>query len=485
MTDKARAVARFSELPSSAYTRQLAEPFPDPKWAHFNEPLARELGISLKQNDDALSILSGQSPFMECEPLAMAYSGHQFGVFNPGLGDGRGLLYGEFVDTQNRPWELHLKGAGRTPYSRHGDGRAVLRSSIREYLASEHMAALGVPTTRALSLVTSSAIQVHRETIEPAAMVARLASTHVRFGHFEHYFYRQDLDGLTSLKNWVLKHHFPSLYERKNSTEALAGFLTIQVQRTANLVADWQAVGFCHGVMNTDNMSISGETFDYGPYGFMDAYQPDWICNHSDHNGRYAFNQQPKIAYWNLACLAQTFAHWLPVELLQSLIDEFPKAFEIAYLNRMRSKLGLLTKHPEDDRLVQSLLTLMAQNQSDYSLTFRSLLSVEAEYHLELKDYFSDQVALADWVARYKSRLLLDQSTVEERQALMRQSNPAYVLRTYMAQQAIESAEQGDMTEFNRLLNAMIFPYDDRVACGDYQRSPPDWGRGLSLSCSS
>jgi uncharacterized protein YdiU (UPF0061 family) len=452
----------YSMLPQRAYQRQLAEPFPEPVWVHFNTSLADEVAISVSQNAEGLNILSAAEPLQGYESLSTAYSGHQFGVFNPSLGDGRGLLYSQWLDATGQPWELHLKGTGRTAFSRHGDGRAVLRSSIREYLGSEAMAALRIPTTRALSLVCSNKLKVQRERLEPAAILGRVARTHVRFGHFEYFFYRGDRQGLDALRDWLFEYHYPQLYQHRTEPETLLAFLQVQVRQLAELIAAWQAVGFAHGVMNTDNMSIMGDTLDYGPFGFLNAYQPQWVCNHSDHQGRYAFDQQPQIAYWNLLCLAQTFVHWAPPTALQKVVDQFPELYRQAYLKRMRSKLGLLSSQPEDAKLITDWLAILADVQADYSLSFRALLGVEGQHPLVLADYVAPSKTVDDWLDAYQQRLGNDASTASQRWQLLKQNNPAYILRNYLAQQAIERAEQGDFSEVDRLFHALQHPYDEQ-----------------------
>lgn len=311
---------------------------------------------------------SGQKLLPGSEPLAMVYSGHQFGSYNPRLGDGRAILLGEVESSQGR-FDLNLKGAGLTPYSRFGDGRAVLRSSIREYLCSEAMAGLGIPTTRALCVIGGED-QVARETLEPSAVVCRVAPSHLRFGNFEWFFYQNDPVNLKKLADYVIEHHYT---EHQHKTDQYALFFAEVVKRTAHMIAQWQAVGFAHGVMNTDNMSILGLTFDYGPFGFLDDFEPGFICNHSDHGGRYAFNQQPQIGLWNLNALAHALTPLADKSVLVDILKDYERQFVEKYTALLSAKLGLQGKQAGDEELIQQWLELMAAARVDYTNTFRRL----------------------------------------------------------------------------------------------------------------
>jgi len=413
-------------------------------------------------------------------PLAQVYSGHQFGVWAGQLGDGRGILLGEqqLADGSTRDW--HLKGAGLTPYSRMGDGRAVLRSTIRESLASEAMHYLGIPTTRALSIVTSDT-PVMRETREQGAMLMRIAQSHVRFGHFEHFYYRRQPEKVRELADFVIRHHWPHLQEEPD--RYVAWFRDV-VRRTAVMIARWQAVGFAHGVMNTDNMSILGLTMDYGPYGFLDDYNPAFICNHSDYQGRYSFENQPVVAQWNLQRLAQTLSPFIAVDALNGALDEYQTELLTEYGSLMRSKLGLFVPQEGDNEILNALFALMAREGSDYTRTFRMLSHTEQQSaDSPLRDEFIDRGAFDNWFATYRQRLQQEGIDDAQRQQQMQSVNPAVVLRNWLAQRAIDAAEQGDMAELERLHEILRQPFSDRS--DDYARRPPDWGKRLEVSCSS
>ncbi|STW06504.1 Selenoprotein O and cysteine-containing protein [Klebsiella grimontii] len=361
-----------------------------------------------------------------------------------------------------------------------GDGRAVLRSTIREGLASEAMHALGIPTTRALAIVASDT-PVYRETVERGAMLMRLAESHVRFGHFEHFYYRREPLKVQQLADYVIRHHWPHL---QNEADKYIAWYSDVVARTAEMIASWQTVGFAHGVMNTDNMSILGLTMDYGPYGFLDDFQPGFICNHSDYQGRYSFDNQPAVGLWNLQRLAQTLSPFISAELLNGALDSYQHALLTAYGRRMRDKLGLFTQQKGDNELLDGLFALMAREGSDYTRTFRMLSASEQESAASpLRDEFIDRETFDSWFADYRARLRDEQVDDAQRQARMRSVNPALVLRNWLAQRAIELAEQGDMSELERLHNALSQPFIDRT--DDYVNRPPDWGRRLEVSCSS
>ncbi|HZC82513.1 MAG TPA: YdiU family protein, partial [Nitrospiraceae bacterium] len=391
---------------------------------------------------------------------------------------------GEVRNTRGEKWDLHLKGAGLTPFSREGDGRAVLRSTIREYLCSEAMHGLGIPTTRALCLVGSDH-KVYREQVETGAMLVRMAPSHVRFGTFEVFYYRKQHDLLKILADYVITNHFPHLADRQDK---YTRFFSEVVERTARLIAQWQAVGWAHGVMNTDNMSIHGLTLDYGPFGFMDDYDPGFICNHSDHNGRYAFNQQPYIGLWNLSCLAQTLLPLAEKEDLKAILDRYTPLCERRYMELMQAKFGLIEEQEEDAGLIQDLLSLMQQSHVDYTNFFRALGSFSSEDGSRnelLRDFFLDREAFSGWAKRYADRLRREKSRDEERCSRMNRVNPKYVLRNYLAQQAIEKAQKKDFSEIDRLLTLLQHPFNDQPGMDAYAAPPPNWGKHLSVSCSS
>jgi serine/tyrosine/threonine adenylyltransferase len=477
----------YARLPESFHAKLNPTPFSTAPYLISFNPAAADL-IDLDP-DEALrpefaGVFGGSLLVPGMEPLAMLYSGHQFGVYVPQLGDGRAILLGEVRNGRGEKWDLQLKGAGMTPFSRDGDGRAVLRSTIREYLCSEAMHGLGIPTTRALCVVGSDH-QVYREQVETGAVVLRMAPSHVRFGSFEVFYYRKQHEQLKVLADYVIAQHFPHLTE---AAEKYARFFTEIVERTAGLIAQWQAVGWAHGVMNTDNMSILGITLDYGPFGFIDDYDPGFICNHSDHNGRYAFNQQPYIGLWNLSCLAQALLPLAEKDALKAALDSYTPLCERRYMELMRTKVGLIEEHEDDAALIQDLLGLMQQSRVDYTNCFRTLgafSSVAGSLNESLRDFFLDRAAFNAWAQRYAERLRKEQSHDGERRSRMDRVNPRYVLRNYLAQTAIEKAQQKDYSEVDRLLTLLQDPYSDQSGMDAYAAAPPNWGKHLSVSCSS
>lgn len=469
------------ELPDF-YTALAPTPLKNARLIWHNAPLAQTLDIpeALFHPAQGAGVWGGETLLPGMSPLAQVYSGHQFGAWAGQLGDGRGILLAEQQLPDGRRLDWHLKGAGLTPYSRMGDGRAVLRSTIRESLASEAMHALGIPTTRALAMVTSDT-PVQRETLERSAMLMRLAESHVRFGHFEHFYYRREPEKVQQLADYVIRHHWPELVD--DADKYVLWFRDV-VTRTATLIASWQTVGFAHGVMNTDNMSILGLTMDYGPYGFLDDFKPDFICNHSDYQGRYSFENQPAVGLWNLQRLAQSLSPFIAVDALNAALDGYQHALLTVYGRRMRDKLGLFTQQKGDNDLLDGLFALMIREGSDYTRTFR-MLSVSEQHSAAspLRDEFIDRAAFDSWFAGYRARLRDEPIDDAQRQQQMQSVNPALVLRNWLAQRAIEQAEQGEMSELARLHEALRQPFADRD--DDYINRPPDWGRRLEVSCSS
>ena len=485
--DALPAVNRFAALPDDFYSVQPPTPLPDPYLVHANADAARliDLDPAVFGTPDFTDFAIGNRLPPWAKPVSALYCGHQFGVFVPQLGDGRAILIGSTTNARGEHWELQWKGAGLTPYSRMGDGRAVLRSSIREYLCSEAMAALGIPTTRALSVAGSDA-PIYRETTETAAVVIRMAPSFVRFGSFEVFFSRGQTDLLRQLADYVIDHDLPHC---RKATNPYLAMLQEVVDRTADLMAAWQAVGFCHGVMNTDNMSILGLTLDYGPFGFMEAFNPGYICNHSDHSGRYAYHRQPGIGLWNLQVLASVL---LPLiedrDAAVAALESYIPRFEAAHLSRLSAKLGLAEPQPEDDRLLSDTLTLMAQNRVDFTLFWRQLSGVKrdpAAGHPAVRDLFVDVAAFDVWLERYRARLAQEPRDDTARAVAMNQVNPKYVLRNYLAQVAIEKAQQKDYSELNRLLAILRRPFDEQPEHEVYAALPPDWAAGIEVSCSS
>jgi uncharacterized protein YdiU (UPF0061 family) len=476
----------FGRLPESFYSRVCPTPVPDPYLVTYS-PQALAL-LDLDEGEmtrpELIETLAGNQLLPGMDALAALYAGHQFGHYVSQLGDGRAILLGEVKNAAGEGWEVQIKGAGRTPYSRGGDGRAVLRSSIREFLCSEAMHALGIPTTRALAIVGSDH-PVYREEEETAALVTRLAPSFVRFGSFEVFYYRNQVEPIKHLADYVIARYYPDL-------QALADpypeFLRQVALRTAELMAQWQAVGFSHGVMNTDNMSILGLTLDYGPFGFLDAFDPGYICNHSDTGGRYAFDQQPDVAAWNITKLAQALVPLMSVETASQAIAEYPQVFGRAYLERMAAKFGL-PPGSETANLVMDPLQLLAQNRVDYTIFMRRLCDFDSHdgaANAPLRDLFLDRTAFDAWAARYAAALRQQASVDGERAAGMRCLNPKYILRNHLAEIAIRrAADQRDYSEIDRLHRLLMRPFDEQPEFETYAAEPPDWARKIEVSCSS
>ena len=471
----------FARLDSKLFTHVAPQAIYAPHVVHFNPQVAQLLDLETPNNSDLATYFSGAMPLPNSQPLAMTYSGHQFGQYNPQLGDGRGLLLGEVVNSKGERWDIHLKGAGKTPYSRFGDGRAVLRSSIREYLGSEALHGLGIPSTRALCIIGSKE-PVQRETTETAATLVRVADSHIRFGHFEWIFNNQP-KLLKSFSDYVIQRHYPSC---QHSPKPYANLLQQIVTRTATLMAQWQLVGFAHGVMNTDNFSITGCTFDYGPYGFLDAYQPSFICNHSDNTGRYAWNQQPSIGLWNLNALAYALSPLIDKEDIMTALQSYEATLLDTYYKGIKAKLGLIEDDAQDNALAFDLLDILMKNNMDYTRTFRALSHINQEdIQCSLRDDCLGRAKFDDWFKRYTQRLAQEKTTNLQRQQQMQATNPKYILRNYLAQIAIEKAEKGDFSEIDTLLMLVQNPYDEHPNYEHYAKSPPDWGQHLEISCSS
>lgn len=479
----------YARLPEDFYSRLAPTPFSKPPHLiSFNTAAAALLDLDPNEaaRPEFVDYFSGNRRLPGSDPIALLYSGHQFGHYVPRLGDGRAILLGEVRNEQGGKWDLHLKGAGQTPYSRDGDGRAVLRSTIREYLCGEAMHGLGIPTTRGLCIVGSDEEVLREEGVETGAMLVRLASSHVRFGSFEVFYYREQHDHLARLADYVIAEHFPHL---TGAGDRYSRFLAEVVIGTAHLMAKWQAVGFAHGVMNTDNMSILGATLDYGPFGFLDDYNPGFICNHSDHGGRYAFHRQPDIGHWNLHALAQALLPLMTEEQAREALAAYEPALVAHYTDLMRQKLGLEEWRPDDGDLLTGLLGIMQTDHVDYTNAFRALGDVRsdpAERNEPLRDLFLDRTAFEAWVVRYRERLRSEGSRETERKQRMNRVNPKYVLRNYLLQVAITRAtEQRDFAEIDRLLSLLRDPFAEQPGMEPYAAPPPDWGRRIVVSCSS
>ena len=476
----------FAALGSDFYTELRPTPLPSPHWVGTSHSVAQLLGLpeGWHQSEEALQALTGNQVLAGSTPLASVYSGHQFGVWAGQLGDGRAILLGELAGGH----EIQLKGAGRTPYSRMGDGRAVLRSSIREFLCSEAMHGLGIPTSRALCITGSPGL-VRREELETAAVVTRVAPSFVRFGHFEHFAANDQEEQLRTLADYVIGRYYPECRSPEATSpwggNPYAALLHSVSERTAQLMAQWQAVGFCHGVMNTDNMSILGLTLDYGPFQFLDAFVPGHICNHSDHHGRYAYNRQPNIAYWNLFCLAQAL---LPLiedqDTALAALESYKTVFPDAFMAQMHKKLGLTQAQAPSEALVEPLLQLLAQNAVDYTIFWRRLSHAVAEGQFEpVRDLFADRAAIDAWLLSYSELLALEDKALAA--DLMLNSNPKFVLRNHLGEQAIRAAKGGDFSELATLQRLLERPFDEHPGHEAYADFPPDWASSISISCSS
>jgi serine/tyrosine/threonine adenylyltransferase len=495
--NRERAVPDLRHLPFDNTYARLGPPFgervePTPLLAPhpvaWNPDAAALLGIDPGEAENPFwtEAFSGNAPLPGAEPTAMLYAGHQFGAWVPQLGDGRAILLGEVIGPDGR-WDLHLKGAGITPYSRGFDGRAVLRSTIREYLCSEAMHGLGIPTTRALCIVGSDE-PVRREKVETAATLVRLAPSHVRFGSFHVFAARGQHEQVRTLADYVINEHFPDLADEP-APDRYVRLLAEVVVRTARLVAQWQAVGWTHGVLNTDNMSILGLTIDYGPFGFMDDFEARFIPNHSDEGGRYAYNQQPRAGLWNLSRLGQALLSLMDADDAKAVLEGYEPIFLDEYSARLRAKLGLVEARDEDTELVDALFALLSANPVDFTRFWRLLgrFSEDDEgANVPLRDLFVDWAGWAAWAERYAARLEAEGSVAAERRARMDAVNPKYILRTYLAERAIRMAEdERDFSEIERLRVLLRDPFAEQPEMESYAEPPPEWGRKLVLSCSS
>jgi uncharacterized protein YdiU (UPF0061 family) len=479
-------VNSFAALPPELYTRLQPTPLPAPYFIAASARAAALVGLDVEtlQQPDMVDVFSGNAVPAKAAPLSAVYSGHQFGVWAGQLGDGRAMLLGELTGPSGT-MELQLKGAGLTPYSRMGDGRAVLRSSIREFLCSEAMAALDVPTTRAL-VMTGSNKGVARETMETASVVTRMAPSFVRFGSFEHWYHRDKPEQLKVLADYVLANFYPELLSESNPYKALLAEVT---RRTARMIAHWQTVGFMHGVMNTDNMSILGLTLDYGPFGFMEAFNPGHICNHTDQQGRYSYANQPQVGHWNCYALGQAMLPLIgEVDDVEDALDVYRPEFSATLERLLRGKLGLTTTEPGDRDLFDAMFAAMQRRHVDFTQFFRALGELKVDdpaADTALRDMFIDRADFDAWAATYRARLRQENSVDVERRAAMHAVNPKYVLRNYLAQVAIEHAQRGDYTEVSKLLAVLEHPFDEQPENAAYAALPPDWASHLEVSCSS
>ena len=466
----------FSELPEEFFTLQDWQGFNNPKIVIENHPMKNALGMQGTDSQELLEIFNGTKKIDSLKPLSMVYSGHQFGQYVEQLGDGRGLLFAQ-INSNEGLLDIHLKGAGKTSYSRFGDGRAVLRSVIREYLCGEAMYALSIPTTRALMIIGSDEMVI-REKSESAAMLVRTAKTHIRFGNFEYFHYNNKPEHVKALADFCIN-SYPQYFSR--TKDAYEDFFRVIVKNTANMVAHWQAYGFNHGVMNTDNMSILGETFDYGPYGFMEDYNPSHICNHSDYQGRYAFKNQPYIGLWNCSALGHALSSLISEESQTEILQTYEEIFQNALAELYRKKLGLGLKEPEDAALIQDLLDIMESEKLDYTNTFRNLMHTLTN---KISPELSSEISKS-WVVSFLKRHSRETTSQEKRLELMSQMNPKFILRNYMAQEAIEAAEKNDFLLLNTLLIVLTQPFEEFLEHQKFANKSPKWAKDLEISCSS
>jgi len=461
----------FARLPARFYQLLAPTPVAAPAPIRVNRGLALELGLDPEwlAAPEGTAFLAGNSVVEGSEPLAAAYAGHQFGRFNPQLGDGRAILLGELRRADGRRVDLQLKGAGRTHWSRGGDGRSPLGPVLREYIVSEAMTALGVPSTRALAAVGTGE-QVFRDRPLPGAVLARVAASHIRIDSFEFFSSRSDSEALEILARYTLERHYPGQAQADNPALAL---LQAAIQAQASLVSRWQLLGFIHGVMNTDNMLLSGETIDYGPCAFMDAFNPDTVFSSIDHGGRYAYRNQPAIAHWNLACLAQALVPILhedseqAVALAQAAVNTYSDQFLEAHTAGLKAKLGLFEDRLEDAALIEDLYTLMAAEATDFTLSFRrlaDLASPDTAGDQDSGELYSLPPAFDSWLTRWRERLAAEAVDPRERQAGMYRASPIFIPRNHLVEAAISAAtEQGDFAPFHRLVERLADPWTWRA----------------------
>jgi uncharacterized protein YdiU (UPF0061 family) len=470
----------------NSYARELeglyepwqGAPAPAPRLLALNDDLAAELGVDAGALRAAagVEVLVGSVAPEGAEPIAQAYSGHQFGGFSPRLGDGRALLVGELLDTRGRRRDLHLKGSGRTPFARGGDGRAAVGPMLREYVIGEAMHALGIPTTRALAVVATGD-QVVRETLLPGAVLARVAASHLRVGTFQYAAAYGDVPLVRRLADYAIARHHPAAAEAENPYLAL---LEAVLDAQASLVARWMQVGFIHGVMNTDNMTISGETIDYGPCAFMDAYDPATVFSSIDHAGRYAHGNQPPVAQWNVARLAETLLPLLDedtdaaVAAAMELLDSFGERYGEAWLRGMRGKLGLAAERERDGELVGDLLALMEAGRVDFTSAFRALSAAMRGDQAPARSLFAEPCELDAWVARWRERAAAEARDPEAVADAMDRVNPVYIPRNHLVEQALAAATAGDLEPFERLVDVLRRPFDERPGLEPYAAPAPE-----------
>lgn len=480
----------YARLPGRFFARVSPTPVRAPRLIRVNGPLAVRLGLDPEwlATGEGVQVLAGNSVPETAEPIATAYAGHQFGTFVPQLGDGRAILLGEVVEPDGARRDVQLKGSGRTPYSRGGDGRAALGPILREYVVSEAMAALGIPTTRALAAVTTGEA-VFRETGLPGAILTRVASSHIRVGTFQFFAARGDTEGLRLLADHVIARHYPEAARAERPYRAL---LEAVIRAQAELIAKWMLVGFIHGVMNTDNMSVAGETIDYGPCAFVDAYDPEAVFSAIDLHGRYAYFRQPIIGGWNLTrfaeCLLPLFSDDTDAAVgeAEETLDAYAPTFEYAYQAGLRRKLGLLAEREGDAELGQDLLRAMAASGADFTLTFRRLCEAASSEGNELgvRSLFEDPSAYDEWAGRWRRRLEQEPANAATRRAAMLAANPAYIPRNHRVEAVIRAAtDEDDFAPFHELVEVLSNPFEDQPAFARYAEPPAERERVLQTFC--
>lgn len=480
----------YARLPERFYARHSPTAVAAPELLALNNALADELGLDISRltTGDGLNVLAGNSLPYGSEPLAMAYAGHQFGSWVPQLGDGRAIMLGEVVTPSGERFDLQLKGAGRTPFSRGGDGRAWLGPVLREYIVSEAMAALGVPTTRALAACATGET-VLRESALPGAILTRIAQSHIRVGSFEYFLAREDIEGLKTLADYVIQRHYPDI---ENTENPYLGLLQAVIDRQSSLIARWMGLGFIHGVMNTDNMTVSGETIDYGPCAFMDTYDPAKVFSSIDQRGRYAYQNQPRVAQWNLAVLAQCLLPLIDenqetaVEVAQSAVDGFSDRYSKDYLITMRGKLGLTESDSDDESLITRLLNLMTQNHADFTHTFHALTGYQTDSSgervvgdndqgvplLTLNSLIGETDDSIQWIEDWTNRRSRQSSSTEEQRQVMGQHNPLYIPRNHQIENVIQAALSGDFTLFQQMLSVVTQPFVPHAGLNAFAAAP-------------
>jgi uncharacterized protein YdiU (UPF0061 family) len=477
----------YAALPDNFFARVAPTPVASPRLIKLNRPLAIQLGLDpdLLSSPEGAEILAGKRIPDGADPIAMAYAGHQFGHFVPQLGDGRAILLGEVIDADGVRRDIQLKGSGPTPFSRRGDGRAALGPVLREYIVSEAMATLGIPTTRSLAAVITGE-SVMRETPLPGAVLTRVASSHIRVGTFQYFAARGDTEGVRRLADHVIARHYPDAANAERPYHAL---LEGVIARQAQLVARWLLVGFIHGVMNTDNTSISGETIDYGPCAFMDDYDPAQVFSSIDEQGRYAYANQPRIALWNLTRLAECLLPLFSddkdkaIEQAQFILGEYAEQFTTAYQAGLRAKIGLFASRDGDEALVQDLLDAMAQGKADFTLTFRRLADAASDSS-EVRALFAEPAAFDEWVGRWRARVAEEPQSASERRAAMHAINPAFIPRNHRIEAVITAAvTNDDYAPFEELIKVLAKPFEDQPEFADYANPPKPEERVCQTFC--